>query len=65
MAAMPDSLRLTPAEAADLETIREEARERHARARKAAAKRGRIDFPDLPVECSWAYEVQFLRSRRL
>lgn len=64
MATMPDSLRLTPAEEQELQGIRTKAKVRHEKARKAAKKRGRKDFPDLPFECSWAYEEQFRRERR-
>ena len=64
MALMPDSLRLTPAEQTELDRIRAAARVRHEKARKAAAKAGRKDFPMLPFECSWAYEEQFRRRVR-
>lgn len=47
-----------------LEKIRRVARERHKRARKAARRKGRKDFPILPVECTWAYEEQLRRSIR-
>lgn len=47
---------------AELESIRVVARKRHEKARKAAAKRGRHDFPMLPYECSWAFEEE-LRKR--
>lgn len=62
MVLMPDSLRLSPAAQSLLEKIRQDARTRHERNRKAAAKRGRVDFPLLPFECSWAYETQFTRE---
>lgn len=45
----------------ELESIRKEARKRHEKARRAARKRGRKDFPDLPFECSWAFEEEFRR----
>lgn len=64
MAYLPDSLRLTPNEEAELERRRKVARERHEKARRAALKRGRRDFPSLPFECSWAYEEQFRREIR-
>lgn len=51
-------------EKAELEVIRDAARVRHEKARKAAAIRGRTDFPLLPFECSWAFEEAFRRSRR-
>jgi hypothetical protein len=59
MAKMPDHLRLTPAEQAQLDAIQADAKIRHEKARKAAKRRGRTDFPDLPYECSWAYEEEF------
>lgn len=64
MAIMPQSLRFTLEEAAQLEAIRVKARARHERERKAAAKRGRKDYPLLPHECTWAYEQQFRREVR-
>jgi len=64
MAIMPESLKFTPEEQAKLEAIRVKARARHERERKAAAKRGRKDYPMLPYECSWAYEEQFRRAVR-
>lgn len=48
----------------ELETVRVEARARHEAARKAAKARGRLDFPLLPFECSWAFEVKFERDYR-
>jgi hypothetical protein len=64
MALMPDSLRFTPAEEAQLEAIRVVARKRHQLARLAARRRGRVDFPESPYECSWAYEQEFRRKVR-
>lgn len=61
---IPESLRLTPAEEQELQTIRAAAVIRHERNRKAARRRGRHDFPLLPYECSWAFEVEFLQQRR-
>ena len=42
--------------------IRVVAKIRHEKARKAAKKRGRNDFPMLPIECSWAFEMAFARN---
>ncbi len=47
-----------------LSEIKKEAKVRHEKARKAAAARGRKDFPLLPYECSWAYEQQYDREHR-
>ncbi len=58
---IPDSLRFTPAQEAELAEIRRKAKIRHEKARKAARQRGRKDFPDLPYECSWAFEEEFRR----
>jgi len=55
---------LTPNEAAELQRIREAAKVLHEKARRAAAQRGRHDFPALPYECSWAYEQEFLQLER-
>ena len=52
-------LRLTPVEQAELDRIMKEAGARHERARKAAAARGRRDFPGSPFEHSWAFNEQF------
>ena len=41
MAIMPDYMRLTPAEQQELDGIQAKARQRHEKARKAAAKQGR------------------------
>lgn len=64
MAVMPESMRLTEDEENQLAVIRKDAKKRHEKARRAARKRGRKDFPDLPFECSWAYEQQFRRKSR-
>jgi hypothetical protein len=64
MALLPDNLKLTEEEAAELERIRTAAKIRHEKARKAARQRGRLDFPDLPYECSWAYEEEFRNRKR-
>lgn len=61
---MPESLKLTPEERVKLEAIQTKAKERHERERKAAAQRGRKDYPLLPYECSWAYVEQFRREVR-
>ena len=61
---LPESLKLTPVEQNKLDAIRVTARVRHELERKAARKRGRIHFPPLPFECSWAYEEQFRRTIR-
>ena len=47
---------------ATIDTIKTFAKARHERARKAAAARGRKDFPSLPIECSWAFEERFRRG---
>jgi hypothetical protein len=64
MALLPESLRLTAAEQSKLDQIQTAARLRHEKARQAAAKRGRHDFPLLPYECSWAFEEEFRRRER-
>jgi hypothetical protein len=51
--------RLTPVEQAELDRIMKEAGARHERDRKAAAARGRRDFPGFPFEHSWAFNEQF------
>lgn len=56
--------RLTPEEAQELEAIRRDAMLRHEAKRKAARRRGRMDYPMLPYECSWAYEQEFRTKRR-
>lgn len=61
MATMTKSMMMTPEQEDLLFKIREQAKKRHEVARKSAAKRGRRDFPDLPFECSWAYEQKFRR----
>ncbi len=62
MALMPDHLRLTVSQIEELERIKAKAKERHEKARKAAKKAGRKDFPMLPYECSWAFEEKFRRG---
>jgi hypothetical protein len=64
VAMLPDSLRLTAAEQAELSEIQRTAQIEFDKRRKAAAKRGRKDYPAFPFECSWAYETQFLRQKR-
>lgn len=64
MALMPDYMKLSPDEEAELAEIRRLAKIRHEKDRKVAFTRGRTSFPDLPYECSWAYETAFLRERR-
>lgn len=53
---------LTAEQEEELRQIRVEAKRRHEKARKAALRRGREDFPLLPFECSWAYELKFIRG---
>lgn len=60
---IPEDLKLTQEEQQQLSEIQAKAKVRHERARRAAAKQGRTDFPMLPYECSWAYEQEFLRER--
>ena len=62
MAIMPDTLRLSPVQELTLASIRAEAVRRHEKARKAAKARGREHFPDLPYECSWAFETEWINS---
>ena len=54
---------ITPAAQEELNRIKSDARKRHEKARKAAKQRGRLGFPDLPFECSWAFEEEFLKAR--
>lgn len=61
---LPDSMKLSPEEQSELDSIRSAARERHERARKAAKARGRHDFPESPYESSWAFEQEFRRNKR-
>jgi hypothetical protein len=61
---LPDNLRFTPEEEKQLEEIRTQAKIDHEKNRKAARRQGRKDFPDLPYECSWAYEQEFRRKVR-
>lgn len=42
-----------------LAEIQARAKLRHEKARRAAAKQGRKDFPLLPYECSWAFEEEY------
>ena len=46
-------------EQAEWDRIIKESGARHERARKAAAARGRHDFPGFPFEHSWAFGEQF------
>lgn len=55
---------MTEAMTKELEKVRAAAKVRHEKARKAARKRGRLDFPLLPYECSWAFEQEFERKNR-
>lgn len=64
MAIIPESLKFTPAEQAQLDIIRAKAKQRHEFGRLAALKRDRKDWPMLPFECSWSYEEQFRRQVR-
>ncbi len=48
----------------DLSEIRSRAKVRHERERRNAKKRGRVNYPLLPYECSWAYEIAFEEKRR-
>lgn len=59
-----DYFKLTPNEQFDLDTIRSKAKIKHEKARRAAKQRGRKDYPLLPYECSWAYEMEFFRTAR-
>ena len=47
----------------ELLEIKTAAKVRHEKARRAAKARGRMDFPDLPYECSWAFETEFLAGK--
>lgn len=62
MAQLPKHLQLSAELESKLEAIRVQARIRHELARKACRARGRVDFPLLPYECSWAYEQEFFRK---
>lgn len=46
----------------ELERIKVLARARHQKARKAAKARGRLDFPLLAWECSWAFDEELRRK---
>jgi hypothetical protein len=59
---MEMKITITPEAGAELNRIKKDARAAHERARKAAKQRGRLDFPDLPFECSWAYEEEFFKA---
>lgn len=60
---VPDSLRLTPTEQAELDMIKDAARERHQKTYAARLKRG-LPYPESPYECSWAYEEEFRKRVR-
>lgn len=62
MSIMPKYMNFTPAEQAKLTDIQTKAKARHEKDRRAARQRGRVDFPGMPYECSWAYEEQFRRE---
>jgi hypothetical protein len=62
MALMPDNLRLTAEQQAELDKIQAAAKVRHAKARLAAKAKGRNDYPALPFECSWVFEMKFRRG---
>lgn len=47
-----------------LAKIKDQARERHEKARRAAKARGRVDFPLFPYECSAAHEHEFVMQWR-
>lgn len=64
MSIMPDSMRLTETEQSALDAIKAAAKIRHEKARKAARRKGRVDFPMFPFECSAAFENQFRRDIR-
>ena len=53
---------MTPQQQEELERIKDIARQDHERKRRAAKARGRVDFPLLPYECSWAFEEEFKRE---
>ena len=55
--------RLTAEEEAELAEIRRLAKIRHEKARRAAATRGRHDFPLFPFEDSWAFGIQFTSEK--
>lgn len=61
---MSNPLRLTKTEMDLLDTIKAKARVRHEKERRAARQRGRLEYPLLPWECSWAYEEEFRRRVR-
>ena len=49
---------LTPHELAELRAIQDKARKAHQKVYEAKRKKGE-DYPDLPYECSWVYEMEF------
>lgn len=53
---------LSPEQLKELKDIQSKAKAKHDKAYKAAKARGR-DYPLLPYECSWAYEMEFRRSK--
>lgn len=61
---LPDSMRFTAEEQSQLDKIKIKAKDRHNKARKAAKASGRDSFPELPYECSWAFENEFMRESR-
>ena len=61
---MSNPLRLTKTEMDLLDTIKAKARIRHEKERRSARQRGRMEYPLLPWECSWAYEEEFRRRVR-
>ena len=64
MAIMTERLRLTEEEKSALQKIIAEAKVRHEKKRQALARRGRGSFPDLPFECSWAFEEEYRKTCR-
>jgi hypothetical protein len=60
----PASLRLTPDEEAQLAEVRRQADIRFDKFKKAERFKGRVDFPPLPYERSWAFEEEFRRRVR-
>lgn len=53
---------LSVSERIKLSDIQSAAKVRHEKARKAARKKGRKDYPMLPYECSWAFEEEFRKE---
>jgi len=64
MAMMTAEMRLTEEQHEELQRIRAAAIIRHEKRRKQARREGRMSFPTLPYECSWAYEEEFRRLVR-